>query len=54
MSEQVYKLTPIVHNELVVRDKLSSNAVNGSLCLIDRILNNSSSKDLAMEGYPAG
>jgi hypothetical protein len=53
VSEQVYKLTPIVHNELIVRDKLSTNAVNASLCLIDRILNNSSTKNLAMEGYPA-
>ncbi len=53
VSDEVYNLTPKVQNELVVRDKLSTMAVSASHSLIFKILNNSSEKDLGMEGYPA-
>ena len=53
VSNEVYNLTPKVQNELVVRDKLSTMAVSASHSLIFKILNNSSEKDLGMEGYPA-
>ena len=53
VSDKEYNLTPIIHNELVVRDKLSSMSVNASSNLILRILNNSTEKNLGMEGYPA-
>ena len=53
VSSRVYNKTPKIHNELIVRDKLSTMAVAGSYSLIHRILNNSSQKNLGMEGYPA-
>ena len=53
VSDQVFYLTPKVQNELVVRDKLSGMSVNGSLNLIQRILNNSNEKNLGMTGYPS-
>ena len=53
VSDIVYKLTPKIQNELILRDKLSTMAVAASYNLISRILNNSNEKNLGMEGYPA-
>ena len=53
VSDVVYYLTPKIHNELIVRDKLSTMAVSGCYNLIYNILNNSSKKNLNMTGYPA-
>ncbi len=52
ISSQVFHQTPILHNELVNREKLSTNAVKGSLNLISRIFNESDKKNLSMEGHP--
>ena len=53
VSSQVFHQTPILHNELINREKLSTSAVSGSLNLIMRIFNSSDKEDLGMESHPA-
>ena len=37
VSDKVFNLTPIIHNELVVRDRISSMSMNGSVNLLKLI-----------------
>jgi len=53
ISNEVFKLTPIIHNELVVRDRLSSMSMSGASNLLNRVFNNSDLKNLGMEGNPS-
>ena len=53
VSDEVFYSTPIIHNELVVRDKLSTMSMNGAVNLIQRIFNFSNEKNLGMEGHPS-
>jgi len=53
VSDKVFHATPIIHNELVVRDKLSSMSMSGAANLITHIFNDSHKKNLGMEGHPA-
>ena len=53
VSSQVFHQTPILHNELINREKLSTSAVMGSLNLIMRIFNSSEKENLGMEAHPA-
>ena len=53
VSSQVFHQTPILHNELINREKLSTSAVMGSLNLIMRIFNSSDKENLGMEAHPA-
>ena len=53
ISNEVFKLTPIIHNELVVRDRLSGMSMNGATILLNRVFNNSHLKNLGMEGNPS-
>jgi hypothetical protein len=53
ISNEVFKLTPIIHNELVVRDRLSCMSMNGATILLNRVFNNSHLKNLGMEGNPS-
>ena len=40
VSDEVFSLTPIVHNELIVRDRMSAMSVSGSVSLLKLIFNN--------------
>ena len=53
VSDDVFHLAPIFHNELVNRDKLSNSSTQGSTNLINRIFNHGDKENLAMEGHPA-
>ena len=53
VSDKVFNLTPIIHNELVVRDRLSSMSMNGSVNLLKLIFNNSHQKNLGLSGHPS-
>ena len=53
ISDEVFKLTPIIHNELVVRDRLSGMSMNGAFNLLNKVFNNSHLKNLGMEGNPS-
>tara|TARA_B100000686_G_scaffold319002_1_gene369315 strand:- start:456 stop:3830 length:3375 start_codon:yes stop_codon:yes gene_type:complete len=53
VCSQVFHQTPILHNELINREKLSTSAVLGSLNLIMRIFNSSDKENLGMEAHPA-
>ena len=46
VSDKVFNLTPIIHNELVVRDRISSMSMNGSVNLLKLIFNNCHQKNL--------
>ena len=52
VCDKVFHLTPVIHNELVVRDKLSSMSMSGSANLITLMFNKSNLKNLGMEGHP--
>ncbi|MDA9606074.1 hypothetical protein N9S36_00845 [bacterium] len=41
ISNEVFSLTPIIHNELVVRDRLSSMSMSGASNLLTKVFNNS-------------
>lgn len=53
VSDKVFNLTPIIHNELIVRDRISSMSMSGSVNLLKLIFNNSNHKNLGMEGHPS-
>jgi len=53
VSDEMFNLAPIIHNELVNRDRLSTNATQGSTSLISRIFNHADKENLGMEGHPA-
>ena len=53
VSDKVFNLTPIIHNELIVRDRISSMSMSGSVNLLKLIFNNSHQKNLGMEGHPS-
>ena len=53
VSDEVFSLTPIVHNELIVRDRMSTMSVSGSVSLLKLIFNNSEQKNLGMIGHPS-
>ena len=53
VSDEVFSLTPIVHNELIVRDRMSAMSVSGSVSLLKLIFNNSEQKNLGMTGHPS-
>ncbi|MEC7168865.1 MAG: hypothetical protein VXV90_00360, partial [Pseudomonadota bacterium] len=53
VSDEVFSLTPIVHNELIVRDRMSAMSVSGSVSLLKLIFNNSQQKNLGMTGHPS-
>ena len=53
VSDEMFHLAPIIHNELVNRDRLSTNATQGSTSLIGRIFNDADKENLGMEGHPA-
>lgn len=50
--DQIYHLTPMVRNELVVRKKLSSAASAARRCLLERMLERRGEECLGIEGYP--
>ena len=52
MSDKVFHATPVVNNELVVRDKLSTMAMSGATNLITLMFNKGEQKNLGMEGHP--
>ena len=52
VSDKVFHATPIVNNELVVRDKLSTMAMSGATNLITLMFNKGEQKNLGMEGHP--
>ena len=52
VSDKVFHATPVVHNELVVRDKLSTMAMSGATNLITLMFNKGEQKNLGMEGHP--
>lgn len=51
--EKVYRLTPIINNELINRDKLSSQGNGARNKLLLAMLNNEEKAELAIEKYPA-
>jgi len=53
VSDEVFHATPIIQNELVVRDKLSAMSMGGATSLIQKIFNSSHLKNLGMEGHPS-
>ena len=53
VSDEMFHLAPIIKNELVNRDRLSTNATQGSTNLISRIFNHADKENLAMDGHPA-
>jgi len=53
VSDEMFNLAPIIHNELVNRDKLSTIATQGSTSLISRVFNYASKENLDMTGHPA-
>lgn len=50
--EEVYNLAPIIHNELINRDKPSSTANAARNKLLFAMLNHESEKDLGIEKFP--
>ena len=53
VCDRVFHSTPVIHNELVVREKLSSMAMSGASNLITLLFNKAHLKNLGMEGHPA-
>jgi len=53
VCDRVFHSTPVIHNELVVREKLSSMAMSGASNLITLMFNKAHLKNLGMEGHPA-
>nr|MDA3851857.1 hypothetical protein [Spirochaetaceae bacterium] len=47
----VFKKTPLLNNEMIVKQKLRSNLVNGRKKLLFAILDNTGAKDLNLEGF---
>ena len=52
VSDEMFYLAPIIHNELVNRDKLSTISMQGSTNLISRIFNHADKENLEMIGHP--
>ena len=52
VSDNIYPFTPVIVNELVNREKLSSNSTFGLLSLVKRMLNNGDEENLGLEGVP--
>ena len=50
VSDEVFHATPIIQNELVVRDKLSAMSMGGATNLIQKIFNSSHLKNLRYGG----
>ena len=53
VCDRVFPSTPVIHNELVVREKLSSMAMSVDSNLITLMFNKPNLKNLGMEGNPA-
>ena len=53
LAAEQYHATPIIFNELVNRDSISSNATRARKELMYQMLNRSGEKDLGFEGFPA-
>ena len=53
VSDRVFNSTPIIHNELIVRDRISSMSMSGAVNLLKLIFNNSHQKNLSMSGHPS-
>ena len=53
VSDRVFNSTPIIHNELIVRDRISSMSMSGAVNLLKLIFNNSHQKNLNMSGHPS-
>ena len=52
VSNVIYPKTPVIINELVNREKLSSSSTSGLLALVKRMLNNADEENLGFEGAP--
>ena len=49
VSDEMFNLAPIIHNELVNRDRLSTNATQGTTSLISRIFNHADNLQLFLK-----
>lgn len=54
IAENIYRSVPIIRNELINRDYLSSNVVAARKDLMYRMLLNETEKDLGYTGFPPG
>ena len=52
VCDDVYSKSPLVRNELVVRNKLSSAAASARRCLLERMLERRQEECLGIESYP--
>ena len=52
VSNSIYYNTPIIVNELVNREKLSSSSTSGLVSLVKRMINNANEENLGLEGAP--
>ncbi len=52
LCDEVYSQAPIVRNELINRQSLSSAAAGARRTLIERMLNNSGEETLGIQGFP--
>jgi hypothetical protein len=53
LADYTFSRAPIIHNELVNREKLSSSAAAARRTLLYRMVDGGNLKDLGIEGYPA-
>ncbi len=51
IMNDVFNLTPILNNEMIVKQNLRSNLVNGRKKLLFAIMDNTGAKDLNLEGF---